>query len=796
MRTILIYIFIFYVSLIASGQDSTDYNSLFSMSIEDLVNIKVTSATKKKEILKKVPSSIYVITAKDISQSSATTLKDLLQTIPGFWLTSNDYKYVSALSRNHYESSVLYLVDGTPLQDLMTSNFQFGNFDIPLSEIDRIECIKGSGGSIYGANSATGVVSIFTKSPEEYDGVHTNLKVAAPLFTDLDLSAGIKINDKMNLGFYGKLQYFNGYEQIPEVTNSDYQYTSSAPTEKTTTITNRYTEDDNKRISYALGLKLNYQLSEKTDLSTRIHFNKAKQNVYSHYFIPESFYTLDTAYTLNTKPQRLVGNLKLEHRFNDKHNLFIRASSNKEYFNYSFGGGFAANNSMYDFEFQDNLEFRNQQISFGTNYRLISINIEDIVNKNQIDYNSSSTKEHLHGAFIQYQLRLFDENLVITTGVKTEKYSLINNNYYNNPTVKLLVTPTDKLTFWGGYSLSRTTPGFDNTNINLTIYRAPSYQNFSPAVTEAYKNATISSLISNGMDESTATTAAESFLTSPTAQNAIDSLTSIESDKYPGYYNVEVINGSNTEPTSFSTFELGIRTEFNDNFSFENNFFYSKMNGGIASSPNLQEFQQPSLTKEGEYSDVIYYGNYVNGITIGNEAIIRWIPTKKIRLECSYSWIKNELEYKKNNDFDIDLLTDDEKKNLNREVPNFPSHIVRIKASYTLPKNFTFTLDGLIASEFHNYFVTNKYKYDDQRYESLLATGVGKEVGYNANRLIVNLKFEKEIIENSLSIYIFGNDILSSPFIESTNAVNLVYPRQVGRMLGLGVSYTPNSKNY
>lgn len=296
------------------------------------------------------------------------------------------------------------------------------------------------------------------------------------------------------------------------------------------------------------------------------------------------------------------------------------------------------------------------------------------------------------------------------------------------------------------------------------------------------------------MDEATATTIAEGYIASPTGQNAIDSLTTIQANKYPDYYNIELINGSKTQPTSFSTFEIGMRAELNDNFSFENNFFYSKMNGAIATSPSpsLQE-SQPSLTKKGEFADLIFYGNYVNGITLGNEAIIRWIPSKNIRFECSYSWIKNKLEYKENDDFDIKLLTEDETTDINRDVPNFPSHIIRIKALYQLPKHFIFTLDGLISSEFHYYLSTNNYKFDDQRYASLIALKEGEETGYNSKRLLLNLKIEKEIIENSLSIYLFGNDILSSPFIESTNALNFVYPRQVGRMIGLGVSYTPNS---
>jgi outer membrane receptor protein involved in Fe transport len=101
----------------------------------------------------------------------------LLREVPGYWGIQDEYNNVTSAMRfsattNGGAGTVLYLLDGTPIQDLMASTFTNWNFDIPLDEIERIEIIKGSGGVIYGANSATGVVNIFTKSPDNYDGLN------------------------------------------------------------------------------------------------------------------------------------------------------------------------------------------------------------------------------------------------------------------------------------------------------------------------------------------------------------------------------------------------------------------------------------------------------------------------------------------------------------------------------------------------------------------------------------------------------------------------------------------------
>ena len=775
--------------LVLSGSD-TVRKSIFDYSLEELSNTKITSTSKTEERLYDVLYSMYVISSEDIEQSSATTLVELLRTVPGLWAVSNEFDNNVVVSRNFYESSILYLLDGTPMQDLMTSAFQYGNFDIPLDQIDRIEIIKGSGGSIYGANSATGVISIFTKKIEDSEKLTAQTRVASPFYTDFSISGTQKVNSKLGFGVYGKVRYFEGFGEIPEVNNP----TSIVPTvdgSGTTAIQNRFTEENSKRTTYTAGMRASYDVNDKTTITGNFHYNASFQNKYSHYFKEESFYSGDTAYILKTSPTRLVANVKLNHEINENHKFFLRSSINSEKYNQTFGGGFTSKNGIVDFEAQDNIKLGFQNISFGGNYRVVNLNVHDIVNTNQINYINPQSRESLTGLFVQDNVSLFNNKINVIAGIKAEKYSLLGKSFYYSPSFKLAYKPNTNLTIWSGYTISRTTPGFDNTNINLTILRAPSQSFFYSQVYPDYRNSTIEYFMDTfGMDQATAEAQTDIYLASPQGQQDVDSVVNIEASPYPGYYNVEVINGSHTTPTTFNTLEFGFKYQPMKSVSVESNLYYTTVDGAIAASPVINDYEMPSPTKPGEYADVVYYGNYLNATSFGSESIIRWFMFHNLQLEFSHSWYTYQLEYKENKDFDISTdITQEEKDELNTEIPTIPEHVFRLKARYNFLHEYFFTMDVLYSTQYQGYFVTPNYQYQNQRFESPLLIGGGQSIGVVDNRYILNLKLEKRFFNSQLTTFIYANDLLAKPFIESTNSVTFVYPKQTGRMFGLGLTY-------
>lgn len=128
----------------ASTDAASFDDSFFDMSLEELLNVEVTSVSKKAERLQDLAASIYVVSAKDIEMSGATNLMEVLRSVPGFWGVQDEYNSVQSSmpnspTTNGSVGTVLYLLDGTPIQNLMSSTFTFRNFDIPLDEIDRID---------------------------------------------------------------------------------------------------------------------------------------------------------------------------------------------------------------------------------------------------------------------------------------------------------------------------------------------------------------------------------------------------------------------------------------------------------------------------------------------------------------------------------------------------------------------------------------------------------------------------------------------------------------------------------
>ena len=691
---------IIFAGLVQSGfaqQAVTDSDSLLFMSMEDLMNleIEVTSVSKKAESIKMVPSSIYVISANDIERSSATNLMELLREVPGYWAVSSDYLNVDAYMRNSSENSVLVLLDGTPVQDIMSSDFNYGNFDIPLTQISRIEVIKGSGGTVYGANSASGVINIFTKNPGKQSKVFAEVKGGASSFADVNVSFSSKVNEKFALSGYGKYGHFGGFEQTPESTNATSAVLGPDGTTPTT-ITNRYTEDDNTVSSMVAGLRLKFNPSDKFDLSAGVHFNTIKRNSYVSYVTPENSYLIpsadgitprpeidDDVYYANNDANRITLFGKADYSFSDNHSVFARVSSNIDNTHYVINGGYEASNSIMDLEIQDNFTLAFNQVSVGMNYRKLNYDIHDIYNTDNINYIDPQNSATLTGFFAQDKLSFLDDKLLVYLGVKGENFSLLNNKYYFSPMAKVVVQPIEMLTLWGGYTKAYTTPGYNQTNIELFVYRAKTpdvfYNYTKPFVTQGVYDLVYDQAIGGGADDETAKTMAEAYVTSEEGQTVIHYETTNQIEPYieefPGHYNSSVINSTKTEPTSFETLEIGLRLHPGKKLYFETSFYISNIKNGVGNSPNSAGIHA-SPTNQGEYTEAYFYGNYLTGTNIGVETLVKYTPLTNLMIELSHSYYKGELYYQENEDFpDVDT----EKNITDEDYPIVPRNVFRWK---------------------------------------------------------------------------------------------------------------------
>ncbi|RXJ83011.1 TonB-dependent receptor plug domain-containing protein [Arcobacter cloacae] len=157
------------ISLVASFLLAT--TNLFSA--ESLETITVTSATKTTQSIKDVTSNVDVITAQEIEERKFTTVVEALNTLPGISFVSNGGmgNTSSVFLRGMESKRILVLIDGVKYQDPSnTSGAAFSH--LMISDIERIEVIKGPQSGIWGADASAGVINIITK--EAKNGVHVN----------------------------------------------------------------------------------------------------------------------------------------------------------------------------------------------------------------------------------------------------------------------------------------------------------------------------------------------------------------------------------------------------------------------------------------------------------------------------------------------------------------------------------------------------------------------------------------------------------------------------------------------
>ena len=147
---------------------------LANLSIEQLAQIKVTSASKQAEPLSEAPAALYVITGKDIQDSGATSLPEALRLAPNLQVQQIDASQYAIAARGfngiQAANKLLVLIDGRSIYTPLADNVIWQLHQPLLEDLQQIEVISGPGGTLYGPNAVNGVVNITTKSAEDTIG--------------------------------------------------------------------------------------------------------------------------------------------------------------------------------------------------------------------------------------------------------------------------------------------------------------------------------------------------------------------------------------------------------------------------------------------------------------------------------------------------------------------------------------------------------------------------------------------------------------------------------------------------
>jgi iron complex outermembrane receptor protein len=157
-------------ALSLSAQESTD---LASLSVDDLLNVEVTSVSRKAQKLADTAAAVFVITQDDIRRSGATSIPEILRIVPGLDVArvSGSVWAISARGANsQFSNKLLVLIDGRSVYTPLFSGVFWDVQDTLLEDVERIEVIRGPGGTLWGANAVNGIINIITKHPIDTQG--------------------------------------------------------------------------------------------------------------------------------------------------------------------------------------------------------------------------------------------------------------------------------------------------------------------------------------------------------------------------------------------------------------------------------------------------------------------------------------------------------------------------------------------------------------------------------------------------------------------------------------------------
>ncbi|MBV9986938.1 MAG: TonB-dependent receptor [Chitinophagaceae bacterium] len=399
------------------------------LSVEELMNIEVTSVSRMPQKLTEVASALQVITGAEIQRSGATNIPDALKLLSNLQVAEYNSSAWIISSRGFntiFANKLLVMIDGRSIYTPLFGGVIWDLQNLLLEDVDRIEVVSGPGGTLWGANAVNGVINIITKKARETQGTYISASAGNFIKDNAEIRHGGRIGPKMFYRIYG--QHFdrnvsflaNGNE------NSDAWGMSQAGfrLDWTGSPVNTYTVQGDF-----------YAGSRKTP---GFHSNSDGQNVlarWNHTFSPRSGLSLQVYYD--------------------------------RYFRDDVPSSGYDKMKTYDLDFQYSFPIRQRQsVLVGFNYRM---------SQDEVVYATPAVailppKKDLErvSGFIQDEIRLLD-SLKLTVGTKLQHHFYA--GFGLQPSVRLAWTFRNRSTLWAAVSRAlRTASRFD---VDIYLPAAP-----------------------------------------------------------------------------------------------------------------------------------------------------------------------------------------------------------------------------------------------------------------------------------------------------------------------------------
>ncbi|HVH09917.1 MAG TPA: TonB-dependent receptor [Gemmatimonadales bacterium] len=156
------------------AQPPDSVKALRELTLEQLMNVEVTSVSKHAERISQVASAIQVITQEDLRHSGASSLPEALRLATNLEVAQIDSRQWAISARGFNSTTankLLVLIDGRTVYTPLYSGVFWDVQDVPLADIERIEVISGPGATLWGANAVNGVINVTTKDAKDTQGL-------------------------------------------------------------------------------------------------------------------------------------------------------------------------------------------------------------------------------------------------------------------------------------------------------------------------------------------------------------------------------------------------------------------------------------------------------------------------------------------------------------------------------------------------------------------------------------------------------------------------------------------------
>ena len=412
----------------AIGATTNSVADSADLSLEQLINIQVTSVSKKETRLNQSPAAIAVVTQDDIQRLGITSIPDALRLVPGMevaQIDSHTWAVTARGSEGQFANKLLVMVDGRTVYESAFAGVKWEVQDMSMADVDRIEVIRGPGATLWGANAVNGVVNIITKNAKDTQGLVLSSDTDSQGQYSTAFRFGGVLATNVYFRIYGNYSHHDGLvttsgADAPDdwsIGNGGMRIDCNPTTENTITLQGDYYGDQ----------------STKT--------------------VSEPLLMAPYSTTFNQSSYNCGGSLlgRWTHSFSDESQLSIQSYYSHERFAIDF---ITPHNDTFDFDLQDRFQLGSRQdIVWGGGYRLIRDGFPASANWN---WDPSSTSMQLFTSFLQDEITLVPDQFKVSLGSKFEHND--QTGFEVQPSVRLIWMPTDSQTLWAAVSRAVRTP--------------------------------------------------------------------------------------------------------------------------------------------------------------------------------------------------------------------------------------------------------------------------------------------------------------------------------------------------